>query len=206
MPLEDLELKIGSKRPAGRPRSEASRLSILETAYSFLKRKPIADISTVHIARKAGVSTATVYRWWPTKEALLLDAFLYKTDHEIVLPGEGRPLERLRDYVLQIGRFFTGKNGIVVARLITAIQDNSLLRKEFVRRVYSPRDREGRALVRQAIEERQLPAGTDVGLLLDAVVGPLLSRLLLRHEKLDEDFVRAVYDHVIASAAGRAAS
>jgi AcrR family transcriptional regulator len=48
-----------------------SRVSILDAAYSFLRTRPVSAISTIHIARKAGVSTATVYRWWPTKEALL---------------------------------------------------------------------------------------------------------------------------------------
>jgi AcrR family transcriptional regulator len=186
------------KRSAGRPRSEGSRVSILETAYSFLESKPIAEISTVHIARKAGVSTATVYRWWSTKEALLLDAFLHKVDPVLVLATEGAPLERLKAYVLQAGRLFTGKSGIVVARLLTAIQDNAILRKEFLERVYSPRDQEIRTLVQEAIQKRQLPDGTEVSLFLDTVMGPLLTRLLLRHEQIDEGFVVSIFDRVVA--------
>jgi len=194
--------KTGSeaKRSAGRPRSEASRTSILDAAYSFLQSRPIAEISTIHIARKAGVSSATVYRWWSTKEALLLDAFLHKANHELVLKTEGSPLERLKEYVLQVGRFFTGENGIVVARLLTAIQDNPILRKEFMERVYSPRDTEFRAIVKEAIKKRQLPAGTDVSMFLDTVVGPLFTRLLIRHEQIDEAFVVSVFDRVVAGA------
>jgi len=186
------------KRPAGRPRSEESRAAILDAAYSFLQHKPVAAISTIHIARKAGVSTATVYRWWPTKESLLLDAFLHTADHEVALKSEGAPLERLKEYVLQVGRFFTGENGIVVARLLTAIQDNAVLRKEFLKRVYSPRDKEIRALVSEAIAKRQLPAGMEVGVFLDTIIGPLLTRLLIRHERIDEPFVAAVFDRVVA--------
>ena len=187
-----------TKRAVGRPRSESSRASILEAAYSFLHSRPIAAISTVQIAHKAGVSTATVYRWWTTKEALLLDAFLLATDHELVLRSEGAPLDRLKEYVLQVGRFFTGENGVVVARLLTAIQDNAILRKEFLERVCSPRDREIRALVNEAVEERQLPTGMEVGAFLDTIFGPLLTRLLIRHEKIDEAFVAAVFDRVVA--------
>ena len=187
-----------TKRAVGRPRSESSRASILEAAYGFLRSSPIAAISTVQIAHKAGVSTATVYRWWATKEALLLDAFLLATDHELVLRSEGAPLDRLKEYVLQVGRFFTGENGIVVARLLTAIQDNAILRKEFLERVCSPRDREIRALVNEAVEERQLPTGMEVGAFLDTIFGPLLTRLLIRHEKIDEAFVAAVFDRVVA--------
>jgi AcrR family transcriptional regulator len=198
MRLQNGNVKTKLKRPAGRPRSEGSRISILETAYSFLRSKPVAGISTIHIARKAGVSSATVYRWWPTKEALLLDAFLHQANHEVVLQPEGSPLERLKDYVRQIGRFFTGENGIVVARLLTAIQDNGILRKEFLERVYSPRDKEIRALVKEAIQKRQLPPGTEVSPFLDTIIGPLLTRLLIRHEQIDEEFVISVFDWVVA--------
>jgi AcrR family transcriptional regulator len=198
MRQKNVESEPPAKRPAGRPRSEASRTSILDAAYSFLRAKPVSAISTVHIARNAGVSTATVYRWWSTKEALLLDAFLHTADHEVVLQEEGAPLERLKEYVLQVGRFFTGENGIAVARLLTAIQDNGILRKEFLERVYSPRDKEIRALVKEAIQKHQLPRGTEVSLFLDTIIGPLLTRLLIRHEQIDEKFVISVFDWVVA--------
>jgi AcrR family transcriptional regulator len=161
---------------------------------------PISSISTVQIARKAGVSTATMYRWWPTKEALLLDAFLHKTDRELVLKVKGPPLERLKEYVLQVGRFFTGESGIVVARLLTAIQDNPVLRKEFLERVYSPRDKEFRSIVKEAIKRRQLPADIEVGVFLETIIGPLLIRLLMRHEQIDETFVISVFNRVVAGA------
>jgi AcrR family transcriptional regulator len=190
--------KAEVKRSAGRPRSEASRTSLLDTAYSFLQSRPITEISTVHIARQAGVSSATVYRWWSTKEALLLDAFLHKADPELVLKSEGSPLERLKEYVLKIGRFFTGENGIVVARLLTAIQDNPILSKEFREHVYTPREKECHDLVQEAIEKKQLPAGTEVSEFLDTIVGPLLTRLLIRHKQIDEQFVVSVFDRVVA--------
>lgn len=191
------------KRSAGRPRSEVSRIAILDTTYSFLKSKPIAAISTLQIARKAGVSTATVYRWWSTKEALLLDAFLHTVNHEVVLSQVGSPLERLKAYVLKVGRFFTGENGIVVARVLTAIQDNAVLRKEFMEMVYSPRDKEFRATVKEAIKKRQLPADTDVSVFLETIVGPLLTRLLIRHERIDEHYVLSVFDRIVAGATAR---
>ena len=189
---------VDLKRSAGRPRSETSRLSILDAAYSFLESMPVSSISTLHIAQKAGVSTATVYRWWMTKEALLLDAFLHKTDREIVLRTDGPPLERLKEYVLQVGRFFTGENGIVVARLLTAIQENPVLHKEFLKRVYSPRDKEFRAIVKEAIRKRQLPADTEPIAFLETIIGPLLTRLLIRHERINESFVISVFERVVA--------
>jgi AcrR family transcriptional regulator len=200
MEIKDLQCEADLRRPAGRPRSEVARKAILDSAFSFLKEKPLAEISTIHIAHKAAVSTATVYRWWTTKEALLLDAFLAKADPAVTLSSEGTPLNRLRNYVFQIGSFFAGESGIVVARVLTAIQDNATLRKEFIERIYSPRSKESRDLVEQAIAEGQLPAATDVGFFLDCLFGPLLTRLLIRHEPIDQSFVAAVFDQVVAGA------
>ena len=164
----------------------------------MLKRGPLPSISASDIAREAGVSTATLYRWWDTKEALLLDAFLHRTTNEIVLASQGCPLERLRDHILQLARLLMGENGIVVARVIAAIQDNPVLRNEFQQRLFSPRSLETGAVVKEAIRKGQLPPGTDVNDFLDSIVGPMLCRLLIRHERIHEQFVSAVFDRVVA--------
>ncbi|HMF77838.1 MAG TPA: TetR/AcrR family transcriptional regulator [Bryobacteraceae bacterium] len=187
------------KRSAGRPRSELSRVSILETAYSFLQNQPVQSISVVHIAQKAGVSTATVYRWWTTKEALLLDSFLYKTDEELRVRGSaGSPLERLKDYTLRVGRFFSGENGIVAARLITAIQDDEGLRDEFLERIYAPKYKERSSMVREAIQAGEFPSNTNVGMFFDMIFGPLILRLLIRNDQINESFLISVFDRVVA--------
>lgn len=198
-----VEPELKPTRSAGRPRSAASRASILDTAYSFLQRLPVAAISTIHIAREAGVSTATVYRWWSTKEALLLDAFLHTADQEMVLKSEGAPLERFKEYILQVGRFFTGDNGIVVARLIGAIQDNATLREQFLERVSLPREEEIRGIVNEAIKRGDLPADLKITVFLDSIIGPLLARLLFHHERIDESFVSDVFEQVLAGTAAR---
>lgn len=146
------------------------------------------------------MSTATIYRWWSTKEELLLDAFLNQADPEHALGREGLPLARLKEYVLQVGRSFTGENGAVVARLLTAIQEDQALRKEFLKRVYSPHDKEVRTIVNEAINRGDLPGELDVSIFLDSIIGPLLARLLFRHERIDEPFVAKVFDHVVAGA------
>ncbi|WP_420237733.1 TetR/AcrR family transcriptional regulator [Telmatobacter bradus] len=187
-----------SKRPVGRPRSEGTRAAILASAYEFLETLPVAEITTVHIARKAGASTATVYRWWSTKEALLLDAFMDRIEALKELHDAGTPLERLRSHVLEIGRFFSGKSGIVVARLLTAIQDNAVLREEFLGRVIQPETQDKHDLVAEAVLSGELPASTDISFFLDCIIGPLVGRLLKHQSPINDEFVLAVFDHVVA--------
>ena len=58
----------------GRPRSERARKAILEAAAELLLARPLEAVSMDAVAERAGVSKATIYRWWPTKETLALDA------------------------------------------------------------------------------------------------------------------------------------
>jgi len=58
----------------GRPRSEKARLAILEAAAELLLARGLSAVSMDAVAERAGVSKATIYRWWHTKEALALDA------------------------------------------------------------------------------------------------------------------------------------
>src|ERR1700759_4404542 len=88
-------------RTRGRPRSDASKQAILQVAYRLLKKRGIASVSTQELAKQAGVSTATLYRWWKSKEAVLLDAFLERVKPALAPPLEGSPLERLHQSVVR---------------------------------------------------------------------------------------------------------
>src|SRR6204780_5896794 len=58
----------------GRPRSERARKAALEAAAELLLAQGLSAVSMDAVAERAGVSKATIYRWWPTKETLALDA------------------------------------------------------------------------------------------------------------------------------------
>ena len=190
------------KKPAsgGRPRSEASRLSLLETAYGLMKLQPVNQISTQAIASQAGVSTATVYRWWPTKEALLLDAVLHVKAQEVFFPEDATPLERIRSYLLSCGKIFYGQDGRVAARIIAAIQDDDHLRAGFIEKLYLPRSNQLLTAGQEAIEAGELPPGTDLTLLLDTIFGTCLARLLIRQERVARADLEAAFDFAVAGA------
>ncbi|HYM80736.1 MAG TPA: helix-turn-helix domain-containing protein, partial [Candidatus Limnocylindria bacterium] len=71
----DGEATTGTPR-RGRPRSEKARHAILDAAAELLLRRGLGAVSMDAVAERAGVSKATIYRWWPSKEMLALDALL----------------------------------------------------------------------------------------------------------------------------------
>ncbi len=200
LPCCDLIETLGKAVPAGRPRSEASRISLLETAYGLMKENPVSAISTQQIANRAGVSTATVYRWWPTKEALLLDAFIHVKEKEVPLKDTGTPLERMREHSISVGRFFEGENGRVAARLLTAIQDDRKLREGFTEKLYMPQSSQMMMVAQEAVEAGELPPATDLKLFLDSIFGSCLARLLMRHESIKRGDAAHAFDLAVAGA------
>src|SRR6266516_6389447 len=75
--------------PRGRPRSEKAQNAILEAAAELLLEQGLAAVSMDAVAARAGVSKATIYRWWPTKETLALDALFHEWETAPTLPNTG---------------------------------------------------------------------------------------------------------------------
>src|SRR3981081_2398560 len=66
----------------GRPRSEKAREAVLDAADDLLLGHGLGEVSMDAVSQRAGVSKATIYRWWPTKEMLALDTLYHEWDTE----------------------------------------------------------------------------------------------------------------------------
>ncbi len=191
----------------GRPRSEKAREAILAAAAELLLARGLGAVSMDAVAEQAGVSKATIYRWWPTKETLALDA-LY---HEWAAAGpsaretgsvRGDLLSLLRPWVRLVGKRPYGR---VIAGLVAEAQADPVFAEQYRERFVEPRRAQARPILERAIERGELPAATEIELALDLLYGPLYHRLLHGHAPLNERFLRDLIDTVLAGliAAGR---
>src|SRR5919112_2209299 len=80
-------------RPPGRPRSERAHRAILQAANELLESEGFASVTVEAIAERAGVSKATVYRWWPNRAAVVVDGFLSIVSFAVPFPHTGRARE-----------------------------------------------------------------------------------------------------------------
>jgi AcrR family transcriptional regulator len=184
-------------RRAGRPRSERSRHNILEASYKLLKAKGFHAIGSHEIASAAGVSSATLYRWWGSKEEILLHACFEHMKPVLAVSGSGSGLTRLRRYLLYVAEFLASDDGAVMARLVTGIHDDTKLQRMFLERYVMPRRQMQRRFIREAIASGELKRGTDPELLIDALNGPLFFRWLQEHAPLKRSFAERIFDKVI---------
>jgi AcrR family transcriptional regulator len=183
----------------GRPRSEKARLAILESAAELLLAQGLSAVSMDAVAERAGVSKATIYRWWPTKETLALDA-LYN-EWSAARP-RARDTGTLRGDLMSLMRPWarlagSRPYGRVIAALITEARTDPAFAEEYRTRFLEPRRDQARAIFRRAIDRGEIPADTKVEVALDLLWGPLYHRLLHGHAPLNERFVRDVVDTVL---------
>lgn len=180
----------------GRPRSEKARKAILEAAAELLLQRGLAAVSMDAVAERAGVSKATIYRWWPSKELLAVDA-LYDEWAAARPPARdtaslrGDLLSLLRPWVRLLGERPYGR---VIAALITEAQTDPAFAEEYRARFVEPRRDQAHALFDRAIERGEIPPTTNVELALDLLYGPLYHRILYGHARLHERFAREVVD------------
>ena len=200
--LRRAEAKNGTNgtRPPGRPRSEESRRAILRSTLKLLKQDGgFADLSIEAIAADANVGKTTVYRWWPTKAALVADAFSASADEELRFPNTGSVQNDMSLQMRRLVRIFQSKRGRVVAALLAGGQSDPELIEAFRERFLWPRRRQAYQTLQRGIDRGELPAGSDLDLILDSLYGPIYMRFLIRHFKLKESFADEICGLVLAN-------
>ena len=185
-------------RPRGRPRSERARQAILQAAEELLLAPGGEAVSIDAVARRAGVSKATIYRWWRSKETLTLDALYHEWSPSTRVRDTGTLRGDLRALLEPWVRLVVRRPyGAVVARLVAEVQSDPAFAEEWRERFIRPRRDPGRAVLTRAIERGEIPPDTDIEVALDLLYGPLYHRLLHGHAPLDEHFADQVVDAVL---------
>jgi len=185
-------------RPSGRPRSERARRAILKAANELLESEGFVAVTMEAIAERAGVSKATVYRWWPNRAAVVMDGFLSTVSSEVPFPHTGHAREDMRIHMRRLTEAFDGKIGRTVAALIAEGQANPELAEALRSRWLSVRRAEAREILEFGIDRGELREDLDLEVAVDVLYGPIYYRMLVGHAPLDDDFADALADHVFA--------
>jgi AcrR family transcriptional regulator len=186
----------------GRPRSEKARQAILASAMEIVLEQGLGAMSMDDVARRAGVSKATIYRWWPSKERLTLNALADEwassaaADRGDTGSLRGDLLASFRPWVRQLRRKPYAR---VVAGLIAAAQADAEFAELYREHFLQPRRDGARAVLRRARDRGEIAGDTDLEVALDLLYGPVYHRLLHGHAPVTERFAGQVIDAVIAA-------
>ncbi|MFD0502448.1 TetR/AcrR family transcriptional regulator [Streptomyces chiangmaiensis] len=142
--------------------------------------------TTDRIAARSGVSKATIYKWWPNKYAVALEAFLSQMDAESPDPDTGSAAEDFRLTVRGMMRFYASPIGRIFAQLLAESQNGPKVASELARQLVTSRRGLVRAIWDRGVQRGELRADVDPDVALDLFFGPLVYRLMAGHAPLDE--------------------
>src|SRR5579859_1166151 len=168
----------GTRSP-GRPRSEASRQAILAAAMTLLAEAGYAELTIEGIAARAGVGKQTIYRWWPSKADVLLEAGAVKADRFVPVDDQG-------SYRADLRAFLTASHAMAnhprFAGLLRALMAEAQLDPAFGERFrvsFLERRRDALAVITSRARDRgDLPDHPDPGTVADIVFGTIWYRIL----------------------------
>lgn len=185
--------------PRGRPRSEAVERSILEGVMKLLEEGvPLGEVSIERVARTAGVGKATIYRRWSGKEELFVDVLRAAEPPDPELPGTSMRddlvvlLESLRL------RALANRSSAILHNVYVQMKSSPKLWSAYHATVIQPRRRMGEEVLRRGQENGELRADTDIELLYDMFVGPMLVRTVMHPDSaLPEDLAERIVDRAL---------
>ncbi len=180
-----------TRRPAavraGRPRSERARLAVLEACADLLIEGGLGAASIEAIAARAGVSKVTIYKWWPSRGSVAVDAFFHRYRQTIDFPDTGDLAADLTGQIRLLITAFQGRAGSIMAELIGQAQSDPALAETLRSRWLEPRRDASTAVLRRAVERSEIRDDTDIAVVLDQLYAPLYYRLTMQHEPLTAD-------------------
>jgi AcrR family transcriptional regulator len=176
----------------GRPRSEETKKAILTASYELLLENGFNTATVEGIAERAGVSKATIYKWWPNKAAVVLDGFFAATESMLQVPDTGSAREDLLIQVNSLAAFITSSKGKVITELIAEGQFDKNIAEEYRIRYFNPRRLISRHILERGVLKGELRKDLDIELSIDMIFAPLFYRLLITGETVDYAFVKSL--------------
>jgi AcrR family transcriptional regulator len=181
-----------------RRRNARSHSAILDATSSLLTEVGYSQLTIEGVAARASVGKATVYRWWPSKGALVIDAM----SRVLTVPAPSVTGDVRLDLLAAIRRTIhiltSSSDGAVLPALTADLAREPALAQQFRDQILRPRRSVVIEILNGAVDRGELPANLDVELLMDIYVGAVFYRVVVSGEPvtdaLPEQLVALILD------------
>ena len=185
------------------PRVIRSKASIIEACAALIAEEGFSGVSIEAVASRSGAAKTTIYRHWPSREALLAEAFGVCAEAALPSPDTGSLREDLR---VVMGSLAVKLNDGGWCSAIGSLAD-AASRDAELERLHQATLSNGRrpltAILARAVERGDLPDGLDVEDAVALIAGPLFYRALIARQAVDEVFVARAVDAALAELRAR---
>jgi len=167
--------------PRGRQRDEDARQRILQAAFELVGSENPGTVTINDIAAGADVAKQTIYRWWPSRTAVVLDALVTGTMQATPFPETADLQNDFQRHLKGVIKLFNSPTGSLIRELLAEAQTDDLIAAEFRERFWAPRRQLSHDRLKRGIALGQIREDLDHEIVLDAIYGPLWTRLLIGH-------------------------
>lgn len=181
----------------GRPRSEKSRKAILLATNKLLLQTSVQELSIESIAKKAKVGKTTIYRWWPNKTAVVMDALASQPGVQTPLPTAQSHHEAIVMQLDKLIRLVDSNNGQTIAQLFSEAQGNELALGIFKDNLLEPLMDAIRYSIEEGQKNGEFRKDIDSSLAVDFMCGPIFFRLMAHPKDLDDSYRKTFPDEAI---------
>jgi len=201
------------KTPDSSRRSDRSRRAIHDAALALVGEVGYARTTIEGIAARAGVGKQTIYRWWPSKAAVLMDAFLDMSARQAAEAAEAAGAGDGGEYAIPDTGDLAADLRLVLRATVDELNDpateaptralaaegiiDPALGAQFVENLLEPQLQLYVARLRAAQEAGEVRADLDPRIALELLIAPLAHRWLLRTLPLTHAYADAVVDHAL---------
>jgi AcrR family transcriptional regulator len=187
----------GTTARRGRPRSAATTAAILQSAYTLMATTGLAATTIDAIARHSNVSKMTIYKWWPSREALLIDGFLDQASRAVPLHGTGNPVTQIRRHAATYTEALLGEFGRVQLAVISECISTTGSAEIFYERYLGLRRSKMLETIIAGRKDGSIGASGAPGDLFDAIYGSLFYRYVFGIKPLTPAYARNLVNQVL---------
>jgi AcrR family transcriptional regulator len=189
-----------ARRPGGR--SARVRQAVLAATVDVLAERGVAGLTIDAVAQRAEVNKTTIYRWWPSPTALMVDAATGVLQVAVPTPDTGSLRDDLRRVLQEAHAFVTSPLGQAVVHASLGAPDTGEIAAA-LQAVWKTRFELLHPIIERAIARGELPERIDSRFLLEQLAAPLYFRLFIVRASFNRRYLDRVVDHTINGAIGR---
>lgn len=167
---------------------------ILTATSELIRSRGPNRVAINDIAAAANVGKQTIYRWWPSKHAVVVDALAQAFEAENPFPDSGSTRADLRTQMRRVAASFSSPTGSIIRELVAAGQGDPQIATAFRQRFFEARRTRAKAAIERGVARGELRKGLPIEAVIDVLYGPLWLRMLIGHQPLSRAAVDEILD------------
>lgn len=180
----------------GPKRDPEAQQRILDATRELICERGPNRVTINQIAEHAGVGKQTIYRWWPSKAAVVIDALEALFEAESAFPDTGSAYEDIRTQMRRVAATFASPTGSIIRELVAESQGDTAVAEQFRTRFFAERRQRASAAIQAGIDNGELRHDLHLETVIDVLYAPLWLRMLIGHQPLSQAGVERILDQV----------